>query len=251
MLADDDPLVARLFAVDRRFQIDDAVVPLGKARDLHRRAVRHLAFEIEQQLFADQLGADLLFRLVGRHALREERRGLHGELIELLEKLLHAVAGLGGDGDDGVKGIRFAVERDDGKELFRLNGIELVDGKHRRAVCRLDACDQLALLRSERGDRLHNEHDGVHIRDALAHDIHHIVAKAGARLMEAGGIKKYELRLPALAHGGDAVSRRLRFVGYDGDLLSGESVRQGGLADVGPSANGDHGSFRNHSRAPS
>ena len=251
MLADDDALVTRLFAVNRRFEIDDAVVPLGKARDLHRRTVRHLALEIEQQLFPDQLGADLLFRLVGRHALREERRGLHGELIELLEKLLHAVAGLGGDRDDGVKGIRFAVERDDGKELFRLNGIELVDGEYGRTVCRLDARDQLALLRPDGGDRLYNEHDGVHIRNALAHNIHHIVAEAGARLMEAGGIEKYELRFTALAHGGDAVSRRLRLVGDDGNFLPGKSIRQGGFADVGPSADGDHGSFRNHSRAPS
>ena len=213
--------------------------------------MRHLAFKIEQQLFADELGADLLFGLIGRHALREECRRLHGELVQFLEKLLHTVAGLGGDGDDGVEGIRLAVERDNSEELFGLHGIELVDGKHRRAVCRLDARDQLALLRPERGDRLHNEHDGVHVRDALAHNADHIVAEARARLVEAGGIEKYELRFAALAHGGDAVSRRLRLVGYDGDLLSGESVRQGGFADVGTSADGDHGSFRNHSRAPS
>ena len=213
--------------------------------------MRHLAFKIEQQLFADELGADLLFGLIGRHALREKRRRLHRELVEFLEKFLHAVAGFGGDGDNGIEGIRLAVERDNGEELFRLHGIELIDGEHRRAVCRFDAGNQLALLRPDGSNRLHNEHHGVHICNALAHNADHIVAEARARLVEAGGIEKYELRFAALTHGGDAVSRRLRFVGYDGDFLSGESVRQSGFADVGPSADGDHGSFRNHSRAPS
>ena len=67
----------------------------------------------------------------------------------------------------------------------------------------------------------------------------------------AGGTGNYKYRMFVdgenafcIQPGVDVYKRQ----GYDGDLFPGESVRQGGLADVRPSADGAHGSFRNHSR---
>jgi len=66
VLADDDALVAVLFAVNGHIHVDDAVVALGKLRDLNGRAVRDLLIETQQQLFAHKLGADLLFAFSAR-----------------------------------------------------------------------------------------------------------------------------------------------------------------------------------------
>ena len=42
VFADNDALVAGLFAVDRRVEVDDAVIPLGEFRDLDRGPMRDL-----------------------------------------------------------------------------------------------------------------------------------------------------------------------------------------------------------------
>ena len=49
-LADDDALVALFFAVNGHVHVDDAVIALGKLRDLDGRAVRDLLIEAQQQL---------------------------------------------------------------------------------------------------------------------------------------------------------------------------------------------------------
>ena len=73
MLADDDALVAGLFAVDGHVQVDDAgVLPLGEAGHLHRRAVGDLLFQAQQHFLPDNLGADLGVGLVGGHAVGEQ-----------------------------------------------------------------------------------------------------------------------------------------------------------------------------------
>ena len=64
--------MARLFAVDGRVDLDDLVVALDEARDLHGRAVRNLLIEVAQQLFAHDLAHDLTVGLVGRHAVGEK-----------------------------------------------------------------------------------------------------------------------------------------------------------------------------------
>ena len=84
MLADDDALVAVLFAVNGHIHVDDAVVALGKLRDLDGRAVRDLLIEAQQQLFAHELGADLLFGHIGDHIVREQLRSGHSQRRQLV-----------------------------------------------------------------------------------------------------------------------------------------------------------------------
>ena len=49
-LADDDPLMALLFAVDGGLHLDNLVVPLGKAGDLYGRAMGNFLIQTQQQL---------------------------------------------------------------------------------------------------------------------------------------------------------------------------------------------------------
>ena len=72
LFADDNTLMAGLFTVDRGIDIDDTVVPFCKGGDLHCGSVGDFLIQIPQQLFADDLGHDLLFGLVGGHIVREQ-----------------------------------------------------------------------------------------------------------------------------------------------------------------------------------
>ena len=125
--------------------------------------------------------------------------------------------------------------------------VDLVDDEHGRGVGRADALDERVLLLADGGDGLNDEHHAVHVRHALAHDLHHIVAQAVARLVKARRVHQDQLRVAAVDDGADAVARRLGLVRDDGDLLAHEGVGKCGLADVRPSADGDHSGFGNHS----
>ena len=71
--------------------------------------------------------------------------------------------------------------------------------------------------------------DAVH---RVLHALDHVFAQARARLMQTRRIE--ENNLPALVrrHAHDAVARRLRAVGDDGDLFADHRVHEGGFADV-------------------
>jgi len=61
--------------------------------------------------------------------------------------------------------------------------------------------------------------------------------------MKARGINENKLRVFSCDNAGDAVSRRLRLVGNNCDLLTDQSVHQRRLADIRSTRNRDHGSF--------
>ena len=81
--------------------------------------------------------------------------------------------------------------------------------------------------------------------------VHHVVPQTGLGLMEARGVQKDILRVAQLHHGGDAVAGGLGFIGNNGDLLPHDGVGEGGFTHIGPTADGNHSSFRNHIQAPS
>ena len=107
----------------------------------------------------------------------------------------------------------------------------------------LNPLDQRLLLGPDGGDRLHHQQHAVHVRDALAHDVDHIVAESGPRLVKARRVQQHELGVAVADDGGDAAARGLRLGRDDRDLLPHQGVRKRGLADVRPAAYGDHGCF--------
>ena len=65
--------------------------------------------------------------------------------------------------------------------------------------------------------------------------IYHVIAQFVFRLVNAGGIQEYDLSLVQRQYRLDTVTRGLRFVGCDGDLLSDQSVHQRRFPYVGTS----------------
>ena len=174
-------------------------------------------------------------------------RPLDGVLLKLRKQLVQPFAVLGRDGNDGVKIIRCGVERDDLQKAGLVHGVDLIDEQYRRSAALAQALDERFLLRSDCRHRLNHQQHRVHIRDTLAHDLNHVVAKAGARLMEARSVHQDKLRIPAVHDRGYAVAGGLRLVGNYGYLFADECVRKRGFADVRAAAYRYHCRFGHYS----
>ena len=232
--------MALLLTEDGDLQIDDAVFPLGELGDLDGGAVGDLLIQAAQQLLPHQLRADLPLGLVGDHVVREEMRALGGVLLQLVHQLLQSLAGLGGDGQDGIKVTGRAVDGHDLQQPGLFHGVDLVDEQQSRDPGLPDALDERLLLGADGGHGLHHQQDAVHVRHALLDYIDHVVAESGPGLVEARGVQQHKLGVAPVDNGGDAVAGGLRLVRDDGDLLPHQGIGEGGLARVGPAADGNH-----------
>ena len=219
-------------------EVDDAGVTLGELGDFHSGAVGDLLLQGVEDLFTDDLCADLLFGLVSDHISGEEL-GAFGQVAgQQLHQFLNAVLPLGGDGHDGIEVVDLAVGINDRQQLGLFHGVDLVDDQDRGDLHALDLLDEFLLGAAHIGDGLHQQEDAVHVGHALLDHVHHVVAQAVGCLVEAGGIHEDELAVPTGEDGADAVAGGLGLVADDGDLLTHQGVGQGGLAHVGTAADG-------------
>ena len=244
LLADDDALVAGLFAVDDSPHVDNSGVPLGEFRNLHGGAVGNLLVQAEEQLFPEQLPHHLPLRLVGGLPVREELGALLGVFPQLRHQLVQTAAGTGGNGDDGVEAVpSLVIGRDDRQQLRRFHGVDLVDAQDTVQLFLPDALDQGLFRSAHMGDRLHQEQGAVHVGEAGGDDLDHVVSQGGLGPVEARGVQKNKLGVLPVDHAVDAVPGGLGLVGDDGDFLAHQGVGQAGLAHVGAAADGNHGGF--------
>ncbi len=204
--------MARLFAVDGDVEVYYAVIALGKAPHLDGRAVRYLLIKAQKQLFAHKLRAYLLFRLVAYHIIREKLRAGLRVFAELGKELVQTFTVFGRHWDNGVKIMRGGIDCHDLQKLGLFNGVYFIYDEYRGNTRLLYAGYELFLLTAYVGYRLDEQHNGVDISDAFLYDVHHIIAQARSRLVEARGIYYDKLRISAVYDGADAVSRCLRLV---------------------------------------
>ena len=190
LLADDDALVAGLFAVDGGVHIHHAGIPLREFGDLHGGAVGDLLIQAEQQLLPDDLAHHLPLRLVAGLSVREQLGALLGVLTQLMHQIVQSAAGVGGDGNDGVKPIPgLIVGRDHRQQRGGLHGVDLVDTEDAGNLFLLDALDQGLLRATHMSDGLHQQKGTVHVGETGGDDLDHIVPQGGLGLVEAGGVQ--------------------------------------------------------------
>ena len=241
LLADDDTLVAGLFAVDGGIHIHHAGIPLGEFGDLHSGAVRDLFIQAEKQLLPDDLPHHLPLRLVAGLAVREQLGPLLGVLAQLVHQIVQPAAGMGGDGDDGVKAAPdLVIGGDHRQQRGGLHGVDLVDAEDTGNFFLLNALDQSLLRAAHMGDGLHQQQRAVHVGEAGGDDLDHIVPQSRLGLVEAGSVQQDILGVLPVHHTVDPVPGGLGLVGDDGDLLPHQRIGEAGLAHIGPAADGDH-----------
>ena len=231
-LADDDALVAFLLAENRGFNVHKAVFPFRERRDFHRRAVGNLLLQAEQQFFADQFGTDLPLRLIRDHVIGEKVRPFFGILLQFPQELLQALSAFGRNRKNRVKAVPCAVNRHDLQQFLLFDRINLIDYENRRQLLFFDSGDQRLFLRPDGRDRLHHQQHAVHIRDALAHNVDHIIAEFGTRLVEARCVHQDKLGFTAAHNRGDPVAGCLRLIGDNGDFFPDQSFPTFGLPQM-------------------
>ena len=242
--------MAGLLAVDGGIQIDDAVVPLGELVNFHCRAMGNLPVKAPQQLLPDDFCHHLTLRLVGGDVLREQEGAFHRVLLAHSQQILHTVAGLGRNGHDCLEIRLLGINADNFQQLFLFHGVNLVDGKHHRAMVCLDFLEQSFLLGPQGSNWLHHQNGHIHIGNGFLGHIHHVVAQLGAGAMIAGGIHKDELGIVRGDNAPDAVAGGLGFIGYDCNFLPHQEIGQGGLSHIGAACNGNHGGLCFHCISP-
>ena len=246
LLADDDALVAGLFAVNGGVHIHHAGIPLGEFGDLHGGAVRDLLIQAEKQLLPDDLAHHLPLRLVAGLTVREQLGALLGVLAQLVHQIVQPAAGMGGDGDDGVKAAPdLVIGGDHRQQRGGLHGVDLVDAEDAGNFFLLDALDQGLLRAAHMGNGLHQQKGTVHIGETGGDDLDHIVPQSGLGLVEAGGIQQDILGVLPVHHTVNPVPGGLCLVGDDGDLLPHQCIGEAGFAHIGPAADGDHSNVFN------
>ena len=80
---------------------------------------------------------------------------------------------------------------------------------------------------------LHQPQDHIHVVQCMLRNIDHVIAQLVFRLVDSRCIQEHDLASVIMVHRLDAVSRRLRLVGCDGNLLADDAVHQGRLAYIG------------------
>ena len=207
--------------------------------------MRYLAVEQEQHLFTDDLGCHLALGLVGYHVLGEELRAFERKLVDLLHQDIQILARACGHRYDCVKLVACRVGRNDGKQVFVLDRVGLIDDQNGRDTGLLDLRDELFLGCADVWDGLDDECGHVDLGHRILDHLDHVIAQARARLVQAGGIQKDVLTAVLVEQAGDAGTGGLGLVGHDGHLAANQLIGQGGFAYVGSSNHGDNRGFCN------
>jgi len=210
--------------------LGQVIAQLVDRHHLHADAVRHLLAQMQQRLFADDLRADLALGLIGHHVVREVFRPLRQIGDDQLFQLVHTLARARADGHNRVV-ARLGEGLNRRHQPRFLDDIGLVEHQNLLDLAGAHLLDNRAILRADFVCiHQHQQHvDAVH---RVLHALDHVFAQARARLMQTRRIEEDDLPALVRRHTHDAVARRLRAVGDDGDLFADHRVHQGGFADV-------------------
>ncbi len=146
--------------------------------------------------------------------------------------------------------MRLAIERHRLQQLFFFHHVDFIDDQDAGQIFLLHPLDQHLLGDADAGYGLYQQNGGVHLGYRLIHNFHHIIAQGVFGLVQAGGIQKDHLKVPLVAHAGDAVAGGLRLIAHNGHFDAAKGVGQGGFAHIGPAHHRKYAGFFDHVFSP-
>ena len=223
----------------------------------------------EEDLFADEFGDEKALGLVGELVFGEVALAFGEVGDDLVEEEVEALLFAGGDGDDVGEGVEVAPVGDEGEEAGFGDGVDLVEDEDDGAGELFHEREGEFVLGSGEGPAgggmgiafftrrrqavggVDEEEDEVAGFEGVVDLLHHAAVELGGGLVDARGVDEDDLGggvagvgFSFFAEGEfedsvDAGSRRLGFVGDDGELLAEQRVEQSGFAGVWPADDGD------------
>ena len=186
--------------------------------------------------FADQLGADQPFGLIGHRVGREVLRAFGQIAHQQRPELRKPVPCARAHGHDVViPRVRKALHQR--KQAFSGHEVDLVEHQRLFHLLAAHLRGDGAVLPAH-GGCVHHDQQRVNAAERVVHGLDHVFAQAAVRGVQARRVQKHDLAVFVRAYAHDAVARGLGAVGYNGDLLADHGVHQRAFAHVGPAHDG-------------
>ncbi len=202
--------------------------------DDHAGRVRQLIARVVEHLLADELGRQRPFGLVGEVVVGIEWLALGQRRQDFLLEPIHAVARGGRHRHDGRKLGASRVALDDRQQVRLADTIDLVQREHRWPVRLPHQIEHEPIARAGTLGDVDHQHDDVHLAQRVGGRLDHAPVHPVHRLVDARRVDEHDLPGSAVAHAHDPVTRGLRLVGDDRELLPRKSIEQRRLAGVRP-----------------
>src|SRR5581483_11837657 len=198
-----------------------------------------------KDLLADDFRREHPLGLVSVLVRGHQRRTRRKQTLDHVQERLDVLAGKGAERNNfGIRSQALQLIDLRQQELAR-NAIDFVDDDDRRTFQSEDALQRIAIFRRELAPRLDHEGDHFALGEASMSRIEHPAIEQMLRLMETGRVDNDQLGIGIGADADDAATGGLRLGADDRDLMTDETVEQGGLADVGPAGEGQEAGAMN------
>ena len=133
-----------------------------------------------------------------------------------------------------IKIVQLPVGIDKNQNLFPLYCIRFVNNKNHRSLRLFKLFRDVALPRSDKGARLHQPENHIHLPKRALRHIDHVFSQLVLRLVNARRIQENDLPLITGIHSLNPVSRSLGLIGSNRNLLSNQPVHQCGFSYIRP-----------------
>src|SRR5579864_1634411 len=207
--------------------------------DRHGDRVRQLVARVQEHLLADHLRGEASLGLVRDVLLREEQRALGKSRRDFHLERWQAIGSARRDRDYRVEGPSSREVLDDGQQPLFAHQVDLVDGQDDRHFRRSEALEHERIAGAGTGRGVHDPDDDVGVAQGAVGGLDHVLIHAVHGLVNAWRVEEDHLRGSRRAHADDPVTRRLRLVGHDCDLLADEVVQEGRFPCIRPADQGD------------
>ena len=203
------------------------------ALDCNGNTVRDFFFQTTKGFFADQFSHDLAHRLIRHRVFIIEGLTIGQILQDTLYQSIRIVT-FQRRNRNNLRKIQFLpIGIDKGQDLLLFHRIHFVYDQDNWCFRLLQLFDNVALTGSDKGSRLHQPADDVHLVQGPFRHRYHIITQLIFCLMDARRIQKNDLPFLQRQYGLNPISGRLRLIGSDRDLLPDQMIHQGRFPDVG------------------
>ena len=165
-----------------------------------------------KRLLTDHLCHDLALRLVRYSILIIEHGSIRKIFQNTVNNILCILSAECRARDNLGKITDLAVRIDCRKDLFFFYSINLIDDQNNRYANALQLLCNMTLTCTDKGGRLYQPHNGIHLFQGALCNSHHVLSKLILRLVDTRGIQKNDLSLVTGVNRLDTVSGSLGFL---------------------------------------
>ena len=198
----------------------------------HFYRIGYLLVVIKQNLLADNLRDEEACRLVRPLVFAEVGRRIRQQFLHPLHHIIHVELRLGRNGNHFRPGQERRPLLDGLHQLLLVRQVYLVDEQQDRHFHLRHLVDEVAML-VRRLHHIRHIEQHIRIRQSRRREVQHRLLQFVDGLQHARRVREDNLHVVRIIDAHNAVARRLRLEGRDGNAFAHQGIHQRGLAHVG------------------